>query len=153
MNGRDWESGGLTNDDIIPASDSDLTTTWSQTDQTSCNECGQQTAIVAYQDSSDQIRVVNVTGSSPRQTILKADVAHGSGLAFQSVWHREGSPGLRIYYQKGPDDLITIDYEDSEYGAQVTGKCHSQPRRVGCINEPFHQATPLGNGLCTKILL
>ncbi|KAL8876889.1 MAG: hypothetical protein Q9198_004990 [Flavoplaca austrocitrina] len=121
MNGQDWESGGLTNDDIVPAPDSDLTTIWSQTDQVSCNECGQQTVIVAYQDSTDQIRVVNVTGSSPRLTTLKADAVQGTGLAFQSVWHREGSPGLRIYYQKGALDLMTIDYEDSEYGAQVTG--------------------------------
>ena len=153
MNGQNWESGGLTNDDIIPDPDSDLTAMWSQSDQSACNDCGLQTAIMAYQASNDEIRVMNVTGSSTGRSHLKADAAHGTGLALQSVWHREGSPGLRIYYQSGANDLMSIDYEDSEYGAQASGKCHSQPRNVRCINEPFHQATPLGNGICTKILL
>ena len=76
---------------------------------------------MAYQDSNDKIWVVNATSSRPILTTLKADAAPGTGLAFQSVWHRRGSPGLRIYYQRGADDLMTIDYEDSLYGAQVTG--------------------------------
>lgn len=65
--------------------------------------------------------MINATGPSPRLTTLQADAAPGTGLAFQSVWHRKGSPGLRIYYQKGANDLMTIDYENSKYGAQETG--------------------------------
>lgn len=65
--------------------------------------------------------MVNVSESGTNPTPLKADAVAGTGLAFQSVWHRRGSPGLRLYYQRGADDLMTIDYEDSLYGAQVTG--------------------------------
>ncbi|KAI4223304.1 MAG: hypothetical protein LQ349_007452 [Xanthoria aureola] len=119
--GQEWKSGRLTNQDIIPSPNSDLATIWTQTDHNSCNECGRQTLLMAYQDSNDKIWVVNATRSQPILTTLKADAAPGTGLAFQSVWHRRGSPGLRIYYQRGADDLMTIDYEDSLYGAQVTG--------------------------------
>ncbi|KAI4242648.1 MAG: hypothetical protein L6R42_010940, partial [Xanthoria sp. 1 TBL-2021] len=119
--GREWLSGGLTNEDIIPSPNSDLAAIWSQTDHNSCDECGQQTVHTAYQDSNDKIWVINATGPSPRLTTLQADAAPGTGLAFQSVWHRKGSPGLRIYYQKGGNDLMTIDYENSKYGAQETG--------------------------------
>ena len=119
--GQEWKSGDLTTDDIIPSPNSDLATIWSQTDHKSCNGCGRQTLLLAYQDSNDKIWVVNATGSEPTQTPLEADAVPGTGLAFQSVWHLRGSPGLRIYYQKGAVDLMTIDYEDSLYGAHVTG--------------------------------
>lgn len=76
---------------------------------------------MAYQDSNDKINVVNASGTSSYRTDLKADAAPGTGIAFQSVWYREGSPGLRIYYQKGANDLMTIDYENSKYGADETG--------------------------------
>ncbi|KAL9633849.1 MAG: hypothetical protein Q9204_003234 [Flavoplaca sp. TL-2023a] len=119
--GQDWESGTMTNEGIIPAPNSDLATIWSQSDQTACNECGQQTLVTVYQDSNDKLWVINATGPSPQPMALGADTVSGTGLAFQSVWHSEGSPGIRIYYQNGADDLMTIDYEDSEYGAQATG--------------------------------
>ncbi|KAL9007729.1 MAG: hypothetical protein Q9180_009589, partial [Flavoplaca navasiana] len=118
--GQDWESGALTNEGIMPAANSDLAAIWSQSDQTACNECGQQTLVTAYQDSNDKLMVINATGSSPLPTALGANAVSGTGLTLQLVWHREGSPGLRIYHQQGADDLITIDYEDSEFGAQVT---------------------------------
>ncbi|KAL8976776.1 MAG: hypothetical protein Q9205_007290 [Flavoplaca limonia] len=119
--GQDWESGALTNEGIMPAPNSDLVAIWSQSDQTACKQCGQQTLVTAYQDSNDKLRVINATGFSPQPMALGADAVSGTGLALQSVWHSEGSPGLRIYYQNGADDLMTIDYEDSEYGAQATG--------------------------------
>ena len=127
---QEWKSGALTNDDIIPSPDSDLATIWSQTDHNSCDGCGQQTVLLAYQDSNDKIWVVNATGSRPSLTTLQADAAPGTGLAFQSVWYSKGSPGLRLYYQKGADDLITIDYEDSLYGSQVTGGLYL-PKNLG----------------------
>ncbi|KAL8652867.1 MAG: hypothetical protein Q9226_004082 [Calogaya cf. arnoldii] len=119
--GQNWETGPLTSDDIIPSPDTDLATIWSQTDHKSCDDCGLQTVLLAYQDSNDKICVVNNTGPNIQPITLEADAAPGTGLAFQSVWHRQGSPGIRIYYQKGLIDLMTIDYEDSNYGAQETG--------------------------------
>ncbi|KAL8729472.1 MAG: hypothetical protein Q9166_004720 [cf. Caloplaca sp. 2 TL-2023] len=134
--GESWEDGSLSNQDIIPSPNSDLAAIWTQTDQTACNKCGDQNALLAYQDSSYKIWVVNVTGPSPRLTMLEADPTPGTGLAFQSVWHEEGSPGIRIYYQKGADDLITIDYE-SDYGSAVTGNT--------AWDWTLHEDTPIGS--------
>lgn len=112
----------LTNEFIIPAPDSDIAAIWSQTDHMDCEDCGQQTVLTTYQDSSAKIRVINATGTSPPQAVLDTNAAPGTGLAFQSVWHREGSPGIRIYYQMGEGALVTVDYEDSKYGESITGE-------------------------------
>ncbi|KAL8787650.1 MAG: hypothetical protein Q9213_002081 [Squamulea squamosa] len=120
QDGQSWKNGGLTDEDIIPAVDSDLAALWSQTDHNSCNKCGRQTRLLAYQDNDYKLWVSNFSGPHPVLTQLEAKPSSGTGLAFQSVWHSEGSPGIRLYYQMGTADLITIDYEDSNYGAQVT---------------------------------
>ncbi|KAL8852331.1 MAG: hypothetical protein Q9221_002827 [Calogaya cf. arnoldii] len=135
--GQTWESGGLTNDDIIPSPNSDLATTWSQTDHKSCDDCGQQTVLLAYQDSNDKIWVVNATGPNSQLTTLEAAAAPGTGLASHLVWFRQESSGIRLYYQKGADDLMTIDYENSNWGAQQSGNTAWQ--------WTLHEDSPIGN--------
>lgn len=135
--GLSWQNGLLTNEFIIPSPNSAIAAIWSQTDHKYCDNCGQQTILTTYQDSNAKIRVINGTGASPPQTVLEADAVAGTGLAFQSVWHSSGSPGIRIYYQKGAGALMTVDYEDSEYGASITGDTAWQ--------WTLHEDTPIGS--------
>ncbi|KAL9000488.1 MAG: hypothetical protein Q9169_000781 [Polycauliona sp. 2 TL-2023] len=136
-NGKDWDIGQMTNEDIIPAPDSDLAIVWSQGDQTLCEECGQQTLLLAYQDSNDRIWVVNTT-DPPEPTALEANAKRGTGLAMDSIWYQEGSPRISVYYQTVTDDLVTADWEGSEYGAQAAGFNRAWAWTL-------HEDTPLGS--------
>ncbi|KAL8730662.1 MAG: hypothetical protein Q9181_004590 [Wetmoreana brouardii] len=137
--GQFWQNGELIGEDIIPAPNSSLAATWSKTDHNSCKDCWQHTILLAYQDSDYKLWVSNSTGAPhPVLTPLEAHPSSGTGLAFQSVWHSQGSTGIRLYYQKGTDSLITIDYEDSVYGAQATSNkawnwTQHEDSRVGSI--------------------
>ncbi|KAL8669932.1 MAG: hypothetical protein Q9168_005497 [Polycauliona sp. 1 TL-2023] len=134
--GEEWDIGRMTNEEIIPARNSALAATWSQSDQTSCNDCGEQTLLFAYQDSNNKIWVFNAT-DPPIPIALKANAKGGTSLAMNLVWYHEGSPRISVYYQTETDDLVTADWEGSAYGAQASGN-----NNVWTWN--MHEDTPVG---------
>ncbi|KAI4172074.1 MAG: hypothetical protein LQ343_003821 [Gyalolechia ehrenbergii] len=115
--GQSWSSGGMSDENIVPSPHSDLAAIWASYDGVPCYSCGGADPHLIYQDSNDKLWVVNATASGYRYTKLAADPVPGSGLAMSLEWRSEGGPGLRLYYQKGADGLISADWEDWETGS------------------------------------
>lgn len=105
----------------MPAPDSDLAATWTRHDGSACESCGEQTIVLAYEDSNNKLSVVNVTSSGPQWTTLDADPRPGSGLAVNLQWRNHVPAGIRLYYQRNEDDLVSIDWE-SQGRLRDTGK-------------------------------
>lgn len=107
----------MSDENIVPSPHSDLAAIWASYDGVPCYSCGGADPHLIYQDSNDKLWVVNATASGYRYTKLAADPVPGSGLAMSLEWRSEGGPGLRLYYQKGADGLISADWEDWETGS------------------------------------
>ncbi|KAL8659720.1 MAG: hypothetical protein Q9226_000276 [Calogaya cf. arnoldii] len=104
----------------LAAAVADLAATWTQHDGSACESCGEQTIILAYEDSENKLSVVNITSSGPRWTTPEADPRPGTGLAVNLQWRDNAPPGVRLYYQRNKDDLVSIDWE-SQSGLRDTG--------------------------------
>lgn len=120
---KSWSSGSLSLESITPSLNSDLAAIWTAYDGAMCKSCGEHDLILAYENTNDKLQVVNATRSGLRYRTLDADPIPGSGLAISLQWHSEGSPGLRLYYQKGEDDMLSVDWESQEQ-ASAPGKSH-----------------------------
>lgn len=118
---QSWSSGSLSLESITPSLNSDLAAIWTAYDGAMCNNCGEHDLILAYEDTNDRLQVVNATSSGLRYRTLDADPIPGSGLAISLQWHSQGSPGLRLYYQKGEDGIFSVDWESQEQ-ASAPGK-------------------------------
>ncbi|KAL8854270.1 MAG: hypothetical protein Q9221_000984 [Calogaya cf. arnoldii] len=105
---------------ITPSPNSDLAATWTQHGGSACESCGEQTILLAYEDSNNKLSVVNVTSSGPRWTTLDADPRPGTGLAVNLQWRNNAPRGVRLYYQRNKDDLVSIDWEPQS-GLRDTG--------------------------------
>ncbi|KAL8674340.1 MAG: hypothetical protein Q9168_001269 [Polycauliona sp. 1 TL-2023] len=110
--GSSWTPGSLSFAGIVPSPDSDLAATWAQHDEPACKTvCGGQYYILAYEDSNDELWVVNVTTSGPQWTTLDADPTPGSGLAVNLQWRNFAPAGIRLYYQRREYNLVSVDWE------------------------------------------
>ena len=114
---QSWSRGSISNQDIAPSVNSDLAAVWTAYDGDQCNNCGEYDLIFAYQDTNNKLQVINATSSGLKYATLDADPVPGSGLAMTISWHNEGRPGIRLYYQKGENDIVSIDWEGQYYSS------------------------------------
>lgn len=105
----------------MPAPNSDLAATWTKHAGSTCNDCGEQALLLAYEDSDNHLWVYNSTSSGPRWLKLDAGPTPGSGLAGTLQWRSLHPAGIRLYYQRGEHDLCSVDWEPQD-GLLDTGE-------------------------------
>lgn len=119
--GQSWSSGSITSQDIAPSINSGLAAIWTAYDGAPCSDCTAYNLLLAFEDSNNKLQVVNITFSDIQYRALDADPISGSGLAINLEWHAEGSPGVRLYYQKGANSLQSVDWE-TQYEESAPGE-------------------------------
>ncbi|KAL8860666.1 MAG: hypothetical protein Q9178_003019 [Gyalolechia marmorata] len=105
-----WKNSSISDNLIVPSPSSALAPIWSSYDELPDNSPETHTLLIAYKDSGEQLKVVNVTTSGFRYTTLVADSLADSGLAINLIWTRNGPPELRVYYQKDDDRLVMAQW-------------------------------------------